>query len=157
VNTDSAKKFKKRAISRLAYKSGFTLVELLVVIAVIGLLTAVVMVSLAQSKAKSRDAKRAADVQEIAQALALYHNTYQRYPCSVSECVDSEVVLTGSDNLSVSLRDEKFISTVPPDPLNDATHKFWYRSIGPDYTIRFCQETDSIKRLTQDCNNIIKP
>lgn len=140
-----------------AWFSGFTLIELLVVIAIIACLAAIVMVSLTSSKAKSRDVKRAADVQEIAQALALYHNTYQRYPCSAAGCADSEVAISGSDNLSISLRSEKFISAVPLDPLNDAAHKFWYQSTSPNYTLRFCQETNSIQRLTQDCNNIISP
>ena len=138
-------------------RTGFTLIELLVVIAIIACLAAIVMVSLTQSKAKGRDAKRATDVQQIAQALALYHNIWQRYPCSVSGCADSEVVISGFDNLSVNLKNEKLISTVPPDPLNNETYKFWYWSVGPNYIIRYCQETDSIKRLTQDCNNTISP
>ncbi len=137
--------------------TGFTLIELLVVIAIIACLAAIVMVSLTQSKAKGRDAKRATDVLQIAEALSLYHNTYQQYPCSTSGCADSEAVISGSDNLSVSLRSEKLISAVPLDPLNDAAYKFWYRSVGPNYTLRYCQETDSIKRLTQDCNNTIRP
>ncbi len=136
---------------------GFTLIELLVVIAVIACLAAVVMVSLTQSKAKSRDAKRAVDIREIAQALALYHNIYQQYPCSASGCANSEVPVTGSDNLSASLKSNRLISAVPLDPLDGATYKFWYWSVGPTYTLRFCQETSSIQRLTQDCNNIVSP
>jgi prepilin-type N-terminal cleavage/methylation domain-containing protein len=151
------KKIPIKHIFKKDRKEAFTLIELLVVIAIIACLMAIVMVSLNQSKAKSRDAKRATDIQQIAQALALYHNIYQQYPCSASGCVNSEVAISGSDNLSVALRTEKLISTVPLDPLNNETYKFWYRSAGPDYTLRYCQETNSIKRLTQDCNNIISP
>lgn len=145
----------KKLMNQLIISAGFTLIELLVVIAIIGCLAAIVMVSLTQSKAKSRDAKRATDVQQIAEALALYHNTYQKYPCSAAGCDGSEVVVSGSDNLSASLRNEKLISSVPLDPLNNETYKFWYQSAGPNFILRYCQETDSIKRLAQDCNNTI--
>ena len=59
---------------------GFTLIELLVVIAIIGLLSSVVFASLNSARTKSRDARRAADIRQIATALALYYgdnsNTY---------------------------------------------------------------------------------
>lgn len=50
----------------------FTLLELLVVIAVIGILASVVMVSLSNSKTKARDAKRKTDLNQLAQAMELY-------------------------------------------------------------------------------------
>lgn len=53
---------------------GFTLVELLVVVAIIGLLSTVAAVSLNQSRIKSRDTKRLADMRQIQNALALYYD-----------------------------------------------------------------------------------
>ena len=47
--------------------SGFSLIELLVVVGIIALLTTVVMVSISRSKAKSRDAVRLAKIKTIQQ------------------------------------------------------------------------------------------
>ncbi len=46
-------------------RQGFTLIEMLVVVAIIGLLSSVVVVGLSGARQKARDAKRLADIQQI--------------------------------------------------------------------------------------------
>ncbi len=58
-------------------KSGFTLIELLVVIAIIGLLASVVLLALNGAREKSREAKRLADVSQMASAFELMFNDAQ--------------------------------------------------------------------------------
>jgi prepilin-type N-terminal cleavage/methylation domain-containing protein len=60
---------------------GFTLIELLIVIAIIGILASVILASLSTARAKSRDAKRVAEVGQIQKALELYYyDNNQTYP-----------------------------------------------------------------------------
>ena len=68
---------------RKIFKSqGFTLIELLVVIAIIGLLAAIVMVSLNSARAKARDAQRKSDITNFSLALEMYYDaqTTPSYP-----------------------------------------------------------------------------
>lgn len=56
-----------------SFKKGFTLIELLVVIAIIGILSSIVMTSLASARVKGRDATRKQDIQSALNAMELHH------------------------------------------------------------------------------------
>lgn len=64
----------------MSKQTGFTLIELLVVIAIIGILASVVMVSLNDARAGSRNAARVAQIKEYQKALALFYADHGRYP-----------------------------------------------------------------------------
>ena len=125
---------KKMRFGKLRKIGGFTLIELLVVIAIIGILATLVMVNLSGAQAKSRDAKRKADVTAIKTAIDQFHVNNFRYPicdgttdtgCKFS---DSTIVnaSTGPESiegvyLKMSHTDvtllSPYISTFPTDPL----------------------------------------
>lgn len=65
-------------------KSGFTLVELLVVILIIAILATIGAAVYVQSQVKARDAKRRSDMVTIADAFEQYYITNSEYPASVS-------------------------------------------------------------------------
>ncbi len=65
-------------------KKGFTLIELLVVIAIIGLLSTLSVLALNSARARSRDAKRIADIKQIQTALEMYYNDNNTYPAALS-------------------------------------------------------------------------
>lgn len=59
---------------------GLTILELLVVILIIGLLSAIVLVQLNRSRERARDAKRTTDLQTIVSAIELYRDRRGLYP-----------------------------------------------------------------------------
>lgn len=63
-------------------KKGFTLIELLIVIAIIGILAGVVASTFVNSQRRGRDAQRKSDLKNIASALELFYNDYNKYPPS---------------------------------------------------------------------------
>jgi len=89
---------------------GFTLIELLVVIAIIGLLASVVLLALNSARAKSRDAKRLADVRQMATALELYYNDNNAYPTQAA----AAVVSTGGTTLNALV--PNYVGALPTAP-----------------------------------------
>lgn len=96
---------------------GFTLIELLVVIAVIGLLASVVMVALNTARGKARDARRAADMKQIVNALSLYYSTNGVYPP-----INSSSQGVGGWNVSYQpgflAELNPYLASSPKDPVN---------------------------------------
>ncbi len=69
-------------MQKVAYRKSAGLIE--VAAMTLGFLAAVVLLSLSSARAKARDAKRLADVRQIASALELYLNDKSQYPASLS-------------------------------------------------------------------------
>ncbi len=83
------------------------------VIAIIGILATVSIIALNNARAKSRDAKRVADIRNIQTALALYYNDKKEYPITltVGQPLYS-TSLDGSGNVVTST----YISNIPSAP-----------------------------------------
>jgi prepilin-type N-terminal cleavage/methylation domain-containing protein len=64
---------------------GFTIIELLVIVAIIGLLATLALVSINSSRAKARDALRIHTMGQFRLALDMYHTNNQKYPV-ISAC-----------------------------------------------------------------------
>lgn len=86
---------------------GFTLVELLIVIAIIGILSTAAVVNLGNAKAKARDAKRLSDISQLQKAIELYYAEHEAYPNS--DCYGLPGVV-----LCSSVRGNNWISNIGP-------------------------------------------
>ncbi len=59
---------------------GFTIIEILVVISIIGFLSSIILVSLQEARTKTRDTIRLSNMQQILLALKMYYNDNGAYP-----------------------------------------------------------------------------
>jgi len=128
-------------------KKGFTLIELLVVIAIIGLLSTIAVVALNSARAKSRDAKRVADVKQMQTALELAFAETNGYPVAASGTVlGAAATKVLCDNASTAVFQAAttgcttvFMPLIPANPLPNGTD-YTYSGAANDYTITFTLE-----------------
>ena len=101
------------------FKKGFTLLELLIVMAIIGLLASVVMVSFPGATKKARDARRLQDVSQILTALRVYHTNNERYPARTADsCCNGwdQGPCDGDNTFIKELIDSGTATVIPVDP-----------------------------------------
>jgi type II secretion system protein G len=85
---------------------GFTLIELMVVIAIIGLLSAIVSTPILSARKKAADARSISDLKEVANALSLYASDTGHFP-------DANISQTAPATGLYALVENKYLNTLP--------------------------------------------
>lgn len=118
---------------------GFTFIEILVVVTIIGLLTVAGAVSYSQFVKQSRDAKRKVDIEQIRAAIEIYRSNNSLYPLTAafdfSNCSNPGTISDASST---------YLSKTPNDP-KCSTMKYYYSSSdGSTYSIAVRLEGSSV-------------
>jgi prepilin-type N-terminal cleavage/methylation domain-containing protein len=104
---------------------GFTLIELLTVISVIGLLSAVILVSLNSARTKARDSRRLADTSSILTALSLYYDDNGKFGCHSYSPHDSST----DPNFLHFLSTSGYVTSRIKDPVNNNNYNYEYATL----------------------------
>lgn len=147
-------------------QSGFTLLEVLVVVSIIGILASIVAVNLGGARVLARDARRKEDMAQLRTALELYYNDHKAYP--VIEFAQSNPQNLGWTELQAALL--PYVSALPTEPPGGLTVGYRYRSQGAGaatctdqwYVLEFQLEvaTDPVitqSRTIKDCVGALFP
>lgn len=120
---------------------GFTLLELLLVIVIMGVLATLMIGNFLTSIKKGRDSKRKQDIQAVQKALELYYADNQSYPQSPSGGVAFPV--SGYPDLchpTGGCNTATYMKNLPSDP--SSGYNFFYVSDTKSYQIYSCLEND---------------
>jgi prepilin-type N-terminal cleavage/methylation domain-containing protein len=90
-------------LSRLHKKEGFTLIELMIVIAIIGILAAIAIPQFSAYRTRSYNSSAQADVRNLATAQEAYYVDFSTYATGVSALSGSSYGYMQSGNVTVSV------------------------------------------------------
>ncbi len=123
--------------------AGFTLIEITVVMAIIGLIAVLAVGSYRSSQIKARDAQRKNDLNQITKALEVYYNDKGQYP---DNSISNEINGCASEATCIwtdEWEDENgtiYMVQVPADPRDYLN--YYYYSTGTSYQIYARLEND---------------
>lgn len=132
---------------KLSYNrfKGFTLIEILVVVAIMGLLASVVLVGLGSFRTRGRDARRIADLRETQNALELYNLKEQKYPEQSSWDALEKILIDAGIG----------VSKISNDPLADKTYSYGVDSSQQSYVLAAGLEDENNAALKDDIDDTV--
>lgn len=117
----------------------FTLIEILVVVVIVGILAATLISRLQGAQARTRDVIRKKDIKTAADAVSIYYQDYQEFPCPnpPADLVawnkngwEGTACAGSTDNTAtwwiLSILVPQYISKPINDPLNGKTSRYAY-------------------------------
>ncbi len=136
---------------------GFTLVELLVVMAIVAILSGVGLNSLISAQQKGRDAKRKGDLKSVSRALEAFLNDYGHYPTDINGLIagcgnsTKPTACNWGEAFKFNDRDHYYMTQLPKDPR--PFQNYYYESGDGSYYILYARlENKKDKQVPKNPN-----
>lgn len=140
-------------------RKGFTLIEILIVVAIISILSSVVLIGLGPTQRIGRDARRLADLRQVQTGLGLYFNKCGYYPGVAQPnnppCAEFQVISGWASLKSAIQGSNVIVETLPNDPTAGKNYFYGVASDGSGYVIGAILEDPNSQALTNDTDNQI--
>ncbi|KKP68390.1 MAG: Type II secretion system protein G [Candidatus Roizmanbacteria bacterium GW2011_GWA2_35_19] len=120
---------KKKGLA-LSSPKGFTLIELIIVIVILGILAALISGNFITSLKKGRDARRKGDLEQIKRALEMYYEDKRAYPAELTV----NEPLTDPDSTKI------YMQKIPGDPITGLSYGYEVETGGTYYRLYACLE-----------------
>ena len=123
---------------------GFTLIEMLIVVAIIGILSALILVGLSQFRSRGRDARRIADLKQVQNALEIYYTRNSAYPTAPAGSASQKWAALTAAITGAGIG----LNQVPQDPMANASN-------GVSYYYQDCNSSQNyvVAATLEDTNN----
>jgi len=139
-------------------RRGFTLVEILIVVAIIATLASVALVGLGPVQRSGRDTRRISDLRQIQNGVELYFAKCGYYPGSAVSGVDSCTGFTvvDYDGMATALtQSELGISKIPNDPQSGKAYRYGSTN-GSTYVLGATLENAGSSQLRDDVDGTVE-
>jgi general secretion pathway protein G len=113
-------------------QAGFTLIEIMVVILILGLLATLVVQSLRGATDRAKVTKAKADISEIKTALERYYMDNGSYP-TTEQGLQALVTRPTSGPIPAEYETGGYVRQIPTDPWH---HPYFYQSDGSSYVLK---------------------
>lgn len=131
------------------FLKAFTMIELLIAIAIIGILATISVVSFNSVRSSARDSTRLSDITKIAMALEKYYNIHRSYPV----CNGGDASLNSDWYTCLAPKLKPFLDPLPRDPSGKSLGYHYIAGFHPVYKTQYARLSFPLEKPNPNLSN----